>query len=457
MEELGIIVILAVIILALCIYFIKFSGINLGSAIDIFKSNIYLDNNGTTKICPEALNAYENSIGYGNASSSYASAARELINESDRQIKNWVQSPNYNVIYTSGGSESNDTIVKSLVDYACFTDKKLLPHVISSSYEHSSLLDCLKTLEKENRIRLTLINPSIYGFINPQDVFNAVSPETILVSIMHANNEIGTLNDIQKICQFVKIKNPDTCFHSDIVQSFGKYSIPLEDWKIDAASVSCHKFYGPQGVGYLIVNNPVFSKIQKYPLVHGSQNHGSRGGTTNITGINSARAALFKTINNRQEKNDKLLEMKKYIVDYLISNFPIGNYQSYAGRPDNFVKFSPLDGVSKNEIIFLGDSPLLNDMTPNTLLFSIVKYGPIEKHFCNVKLKKDLQDRGVIISIGSACHSEAPSPSHVLHSIRAPYSIRCGVIRVSLGDYNTQHDVRKFCKILSDCIELQNK
>lgn len=460
MEELGIILLLALIILAICIYFIKDKNINWSSATDIFKQNIYLDNNGTTKICPEALETYNESIGYGNASSSYATQAKEIIKKSDDLIKFWVQSPNYNVIYTGGASESNDTIVKSIAE------NRRGAHVVMSSYEHSSILDCAKKLSSDGSIRLTLIDPSIYGFINPQDVFNAVGMDTVLVSIMHVNNELGNVNDIQKICQAAKSKNPNVYFHTDLVQSFGKYSIPLQNWGIDAASVSCHKFYGPQGVGYLIVNPNLFKEIQQHPLIYGSQNQGARGGTTNISGINSAYTALSKVIQNRSEKNNKLLTMKKYLINCL-TQYPIGDYQKYANQPDSFVvlRGSTMDvsrgsttNNPKNEIIFLGEpDPQLSDMTPNTLLFSIVKYGPMEKHFCNVQLKKDLLDRGVIISIGSACHSESPEPSHVLYSIKAPYCIRCGVIRVSFGDYNNMCDVKKFCKKLSECIELQNK
>jgi cysteine desulfurase len=451
MNEFAVILLLAVIILAICIYFVKY-GFDLND-VDIFKHNIYLDNNGTTMMCFEALKAYNIGTKYGNTSSSYAVQAKELVAKNDQLIKGWIRS-DANIIYTSGASESNNTILKSLTDFYQFSSGQVRPHIIMSSYEHQSHLNCAQTLEKEGRIRLTLIKPSVYGLVDPVDVASAVSPETILVSIIHINNELGTINNIRDICAAVKFQNPNVYFHSDIVQSFGKYSIPMNEWRIDALSVSYHKIYGPQGIGLLIVNNSLLSKIQMYPLIAGSQNYGARGGTINIAGISGGHAALLNVIDQREKKNNRLFEMKRYLVEYFAKTYSVGDYRNYAGKPDDFTRFG--SGSSKNEIVFLGNNPLGSDMSPNTLLIAVVKYGPIQGHFCNIRLKQDLQDRHVVVSIGSACHSASPEPSHVLHAIGAPYVIRCGVIRISLGDYNTISEIKKFCHILSECINLQN-
>jgi|ERR1700678_5700 len=443
--ELGIVLLLILIIVLIYIYYLKSSS-------NIFFNNIYLDNNGTTQMCDKALSYYKTGSGYGNASSTYATDAQELMNMNELLIKSWIQS-DYRIIYTSGATESNNTIIKSLSKQL---SKQLsnLPHVILSSYEHKSNIECAKILEKEGQITLSLVDPSIYGFINPQDVANIVNANTILVSIMHINNEMGTINNIKNICNACKNINPNLYFHTDAVQSFGKYSIPMHDWNIDSMSISYHKIYGPQGVGLLIVNQRTFNKIKLHPLINGSQNNGTRGGTINISGISASYAALTHTIHNRVSKNIHLYNMKQFIVDHLSNKYNIGDYINYVGKSDNYTvtKYNQSD----NEIIFLGDDPRLTDMSPNTLLISIIKYGIIQHHFCNVQLRSDLQDHNIIISIGSTCNSQSFEPSHVLHVIRAPYIIRCGVIRISLGDNNTMREIKKFCQILSNCIELQN-
>src|SRR5271170_2466363 len=141
----------------------------------------------------------------------------------------------------------------------------------------------------------------------------------------------------------------------------------MKQWNIDAISMSYHKIYGPLGLGLLILNNLIFSQIKNHPLIFGSQNYGFRGGTINISGIYAGHIALNKVIYNRDKKNNHLFEMKIYIINYLINNYPIEDYKNYYGKPDDYTVFSP----HRYGIIFIGDNP----SSPNTLLFSIIKYG----------------------------------------------------------------------------------
>lgn len=436
-KELGIILLLAIIILA----YIR----NNKSNDNVFTDKIYFDNNGTTIMCKDAVNFYVQSLGLGNASSSYATGAKDIMHKNDELIKKWIQSNN-KIIYTSGATESNVTILKSLAS------NYNVPHFILSSYEHVSSLDCAKLLEKNDQITLSLVEPNMFGYIDPAAVLKLIRPNTVLVSIMHINNELGNINDIENICKMVKSVNPNIYFHTDAVQSFGKYSIPMQKYAIDAISASYHKFNGPQGIGLLIINNSLLGKIKNYPLICGSQNYGIRGGTTNISGISAGHAALINTIRNREQKNAKLYNIKKYIVDKLSSMYRVQNYSLFYAKPDSFT----VNSGDKNEIIFLGGDPYSINMSPNTILLSIIKIGPIQNHFCNIKFKKDLYDNGIIVSIGSACHTESKEPSHVLHAIKAPYIIRCGVVRISLGDFNTVKEAQKFCEIFRRCINLQN-
>lgn len=434
---LGILLLLLIIIIAYVINW-RFYQNQICDDYNVFRKKIYLDNNGTTEICDTALESYKNCSKLGNDSSDYAVGANNLINDNNLLINNWLQN-NYKVIYTSGASESNATIIRSI------SEKFNVPHVVISSYEHKSLLDCAKNLEKNNKISLTLVYPDMYGFINTSDVIKCLRSDTKLVSIMHANNEIGCINDIESIANIVKHIDPNIIFHTDMVQTFGKFMI--DTINVDAISVSYHKFYGPQGLGLLLLKN--FDKLRDYPLIFGSQNFGYRGGTMNISAIGSGYSALTNALTNRDEKNNKLFGLKKYIVDYLVNNYNIGDYKNYVNKPDSYV-------VNNNEIVFIGnDNPLTGNMNPNTLLFSVVNGGPMSNHFCNIKLKRDLFDNDIIVSIGSACNSKNIEASHVLHAIKAPYIIRCGVIRISLGDNNTLNDVKIFCDKLSYCINKQ--
>lgn len=407
---------------------------------NVFKKNIYLDNNATTPLNNKALEAYESGTKLGNASASYAHKSKKIIHQSDQLIRKCLEAPDYLPIYTSGASESNNTILKSI--------SKLKPgsHLITSSYEHKSLLDCLPELN----LKYTLIQPDWMGYINLEQIQKEILPETSFISIMHINNEIGTRNNIEQIFTQIKKIRPDIITHSDIVQSFGKYLIPIQSSGIDAVSISYHKIYGPIGVGLLVLNPKLFQQIEKYPLISGSQNYNFRGGTLNIPGIWGGMKALEYTIQNRELKNQKLLGLKLEIIKILGKSFPIGNFAEYWHKPDTFYK--PGTGF---ELVPLGNPDLQTNMSPGTLLLSIVKLGKLENHFCNVSLKKYLENNHVIISIGSACNSDNSKPSHVLYSLGAPFVIRCGVIRISIGDENNLSEIQEFCQILKNGILCQ--
>lgn len=436
----------------------------------VFQQYIYLDNNGTTELCREALSALTQATGFGNASAVYATQARSVINECDALIKSWLHAPDARVIHTSGGSESNCTILRSFASETPASNasgsiaEALLaggiPHFVISSYEHSSLLDCANKLEASGVISLTKVPPDMFGIIRPELVMQSIRPETVLVSVMHINNETGNMNDIAMIARLVKANNPAIFVHSDIVQSFGKFSIPMQEWRLDAVSISFHKFNGPIGTGALVVSPAMFEKIKDSPLINGAQNSGTRGGTYNTPGIAGSLAALQVAIRDRDYKNEKLAGLRQYVIDQL-RVYNTGDFRRYAGRPDSFFVSGPGDGTilseypSKAEIIIFGAGDSIPG-SPATLLISVVKYcQDMRSHFCNVKLQSELLKRGVIVSIGSTCHSGNGKPGHVLLELKAPYIVRCGVIRISFSDTNTLSEIRRFCKILINCINLQ--
>ena len=389
---------------------------------------IYLDNNATTAILPEALTEYNRTSYLGNASSSYNTNGRELIEKHISLVKD-IFDDDKKIVFTSGASESNNTIIKLFGDSGY--------HIVSSELEHKSSLDCLKNYSH------TLLQPDARGRLSVQQILNALQPNTGLVTLMHVNNELGNKYDIENIAAQIKLYRPDIYIHTDATQSFGKYI--FETKHIDAISASYHKIYGPVGLGILAVSSRLAPLLSKHPLIYGSQNYGLRGGTMNLPAIAAGYVSLSKLVVDRRNKNQHLMHLKQYILDFLYKHFEILDYHKFYNQPDTF--YVPGQGC---EIVILGDNQV-----PNCLLIGIVKRGNLQNHFCNINLRDDLYQDGVIVSISSACQSDKPEPSHVLRAIKAPFVVRCGVIRISLGDHNSKSDVQRFCKLLKKNIYRQ--
>jgi len=426
---------------------------------------IYFDNNSTTQPHKDVVKAVANAAYLGNPSASYSFGARIEQDKLRSKVLKWcgVTDDTHLCIVTSSASESNNLIIKSIVDAAGFSStmsvfarEKLQtpnnkPHVIMSSIEHKTSIDCINKLVDEGRATVTFIAPNIYGQVNPADVAAAIQPSTVLITIMHANNELGTINDIQSIGAIAN--NNKIPFHTDVVQTFGKVPPEMPKMGINALSMSFHKMNGPMGIGCLVLDKTLASNIDAQ--IAGSQNEHLRGGTENIPAIAGAAVAMDITHKNRLEKNLHLEEMKDMIMSELSDYFIFDKYSDYANKSDddalNMVK-SKVSNDKAKAIVVLGPTddmgrPDGNLTLPNTILLSVVNMsGDKYQRFCNIKLKSDLAAMGVMISIGSACLTSAKGPSHVLKAINAPFIIRCGVVRISLGDYNTKAQVKEFCK-----------
>lgn len=411
---------------------------------NVFSEYLYFDNNGTTPLAHEAAEMFRRCSWLGNASASYAAEAQQVIKDTTLIAQEWIGC-DYPVIYTSGASESNNLVLRGMTD-AYWLKHGTKPHIITSSIEHKTSLECLEMLSRLGRADVTLIDPNVYGIIPAEMVRAAVREDTMLISIMHANNETGAINDIRSIALAVKSQKPDVFIHSDVVQTFGKTPVLMRDWNIDAISVSMHKLYGPLGLGMLILSPVAADMIT--PQIAGSQNFHLRGGTENIPAIAAAGAAMLKTFKDRAKKNSRLSEMKSYIRGELLKQYDRGCFLQYRGKTDSF---SPV-GFGM-EIVPLGADD--EHSLPNTLLISFVRRGPLLKHFCNVQLKNDLLKKKIVVSIGSACNTASPSPSHVLNALKAPYVIRCGVIRISLGDENTMSQCRTLVRELIQAVNDQ--
>ena len=422
--------------------------------------SIYLDNNGSTKACDkskEAMAKWIQCSGNPSSSSLLAQASQKMIERTIKYIQKHCNSSGYRVIFTSGASESNSTIIRSIVD-SWLLNVGTVPHIITSSIEHQSILTTLTDLLDLKRIELTYVNPNIYGVVNPENVKLAIKPNTCLISIMYANNEIGSINPIKSIGKLAhEHKIP---FHTDAVQIFGKEWIDLPYNNIDAMSVSFHKLYGPMGIGLLVISNKLIHGYKLHAQIGGTQQFGMRGGTENVPAIAGAFAAMEHNFHNRGNKNKKLWLLKEFFIQQLSKIFPCIDYknvitdktQSYLNLSSEILtEYKHCNGIC---MCILGPTAvhLKNTKVALTLPSTILVAFLAKRKLCNGKMKRLLEKNRIIVSIGSACNTSSRNASHVLTAIKAPPIVLRGVLRISIGDDNTINDIKTLIKILPSCI-----
>lgn len=432
---------------------------------------IYLDNNATINMPDDIVRALIKWSNRGNASSSYPAAAqsRAMMNEFRQYIASLCKfavcceeprdskrvnsivsrskdTTNYKVIFTSCASESNAFVIAGAVEAALLADPDVIPHVVTSAIEHKSILEHLHNLEEQNKVIVTYVSPEVTGHILPAKVAAAITAQTCLITIMHANNETGAINDIWSIGKIAK--KAGIPFHVDCVQTFGKAPANVagssNGYIIDSLAASAHKFGGPVGCGLLIIRQGFLYGLS--PLIYGSQNEGWRGGTENVAAIGASYAALKFAMNGRDGKNRRLEAMKRMIIDGISKAIPTLTYEDYYNR-------APSQPHHALEIVlFECDS---GNYLPNTILLSIVKHT--KPPICNIAIKKSLENEGIIVSIASACLTASPRASHVMYALGADQLVRKGVLRISLGDANTENDCRQFVKIFTDMLRQMQK
>lgn len=423
----------------------------------------YFDANGHTQTCKKACDEVMKYIGRSFNPSSDSKAAepfKKMIEKTQSTILGHCKTSNadYYCVFTSGATESNCAILRMTVKAfkAKLNEKGLthiVPHIITSKTEHSSIMDCLADLERLGEVSVTYLSPTIYGNITPESVKEEIKDNTCLITIMYANNEIPVINNISAIADVARSKNIP--IHTDAVQVFGKYPINLSKLKLDALTATAHKFYGPLGIGLLLLKQ---SFVEEYGLtgeINGKQQHGLRAGTENLPGIAGLGAALVYAHENRKTKNEKLLKLRTECIRLLTEYIPEATYENYIELPDQkddnrAAKRKPL------ELVFLGPPPEEKQafLLCNTILVSVAKNAG-SKTFCNVALKKYLDQKKCIVSIGSACNTKSPNASHVLSAILAPPVIKRGVIRISFHDKNTMEEVKYLVEVLLQGIKAQ--
>lgn len=371
---------------------------------------IYADNAATTRLSDTALNAMLPYLQgeYGNPSSlhSVGQRAQEALTEARARIAARLGCQPTEVIFTSGGSEADNQAIRSV---AAFGKLKGKTHIISTAFEHHAVLHTLEALEKEG-FTVTLLDVHEDGMVSAQQVEEAITPETCLVTIMYANNEIGTVQPIAEIGEVCR--RHGVLFHTDAVQAVGHLPVNVAEQNIDMLSLSAHKFHGPKGIGVLYARRgvPIF------PLIHGgAQERNRRGGTENIPAIVGMAAALDEACDHLEEDTAKLTALRERLIAGL-SNIP----------------HSVLNGHREHRL-------------PGTVNFC---FEGIEGE----SLLLLLDDRGVYASSGSACTSGSLDPSHVLLAIGRPHEIAHGSLRLSLSPDTTQEEVDYMVEAVTDVV-----
>ena len=373
---------------------------------------VYADNAATTSVSKTALDAMLPYLTeyYGNPSSLYAFAqkATEAVAEARATVAACLGAASPREIYfTSGGSEADNQAILSAARLGARKGKK---HLISTKFEHHAVLHTLKRLEKEG-YEVTLLDVHEDGVVRLEDVAAAIREDTCLVTIMFANNEIGTVQPITEIGALCREKGIP--FHTDAVQAAGHMPIDVEKMNIDMLSISGHKFHAPKGVGalYCRKNIPLFNLIEG-----GGQERGKRAGTENVAGIVAMAAALKESVDNMEEDSKKMIAMRDKL-------------------------FAELSKIPHSKI-----NGSLEHHVPGTVNMC---FEGIEGE----SLLLMLDANGICASSGSACTSGSLDPSHVLLSLGLPHEVAHGSLRLSIGEYNTMEEIDHICQVVPQVVD----
>ena len=371
---------------------------------------IYADNAATTKMCPAAIEAMTKCMteNYGNPSSLYAygQQAREILDDARERIAKCLGCTAREITFTSGGSEADNQAIFSA---AALGAKKGKKHIISTAFEHHAVLHTLDKLRAQG-FEITLLDVHKNGIVTAQQVRDAIRDDTCLVTVMFANNEIGTIQPIAEIGAVCREKG--VLFHTDAVQAVGHIKVNVAEQNIDMLSLSAHKFHGPKGIGVLYAKRGVMLSS----LINGgAQERGKRAGTENLPAIVGMAAALEQATANLDGYAAKLIPLR----DRLIAGL-------------DKIPYGELNGDREHRV-------------------------PATVNFCFEGIEGEallllLDDKGICASSGSACTSGSLDPSHVLLAIGRPHEVAHGSLRLSLGDDATEADVDYIIEAVSDVV-----
>jgi len=372
---------------------------------------IYLDYAATTPCDPEVIKAMEPYFfqKFGNPSSihSFGQEAKGAIEEAREKLASFLGARLEEIIFTSGGTESNNFAVGGVA----YAQAKKGNHIITTAIEHHAIIEPCKLLEKRG-FKVTYVSTDKYGLVSPDDIKKAITDKTILISVMHANNEIGTIQPIAEISRIAR--ESGIYFHTDAVQTVGHIPVNVDDLNVDLLSLSGHKFYGPKGVGALYVRKG--TRIERF-LHGGDQERARRASTHNTPGI----VGLGKAIELCLDKMKDEAKFQSVLRDRLIKEIK-----------------------EKISDVYLNGHP--EQRLPNNVNFSI-KYIEGESILLNLDML------GIAVSTGSACTSTSLEPSHVLLAIGLPHEIAHGSLRITLGRWTKEEDIGYLLEHLPRVVE----
>ena len=374
---------------------------------------IYFDNFATTSLNEEVFDSMKNFLiyNYSNPSSLYefSQKSRVAIEKSRENISNYINADKNELFFTSGGTEADNW---AFIGMTLFKGRKN-GHIILTAFEHSAILETAKFL-KNRGFDVTYIFPDRDGFIDAKDVTEAIREDTFLVSVMYVNNEVGTIQDIKKICSFVKKKNPNIVFHTDAVQALSEIKIDVKDLNVDLLSVSGHKVHAPKGIGALYIKSG--TEIENF-IFGGSQERSRRAGTENVAGIVGFSKAIDILRDSREKNVSKRFALREYFLKIL---------------NENFSRFN-INGSLENRY-----SGNIN-----------ISFPEVDKEM----LIMSMDFRGICISGGSACSSGAVEKSHVLDAMGIEEELKNSAVRISFGENNTFEEIDEFILALKEIID----
>ena len=373
---------------------------------------VYLDNAATTALDKDALKAmlpyFTEKFGNPSSLHSFGREALQAVDESRAKIASLIGAKPNEIYFTSGGSESDNWALKGAV----YASKALNKHIVTTSIEHPAILETCEYLERKDGVKVSYVPVGKDGRVSPEAVKAAVTDDTLIVSVMFANNETGAIQPIKEIGEFCREEG--ILFHTDAVQAMDSQAIDVNELNIDMLSMSAHKFHGPKGIGVLYIRSGV--RIERL-IAGGHQERRGRAGTTDTPLIVGMAKALEIAVQNREENNRRIAALRDNFIDRVLKEIP----------------YSYLNGGREHRL-------------PGNANFS---FGFIEGE--SILINLDLN--GIAVSSGSACSSGSLEPSHVILALGVPEELAHSSIRFSLGRDTTREEMDYTFKVLKDTVE----
>lgn len=374
----------------------------------------YLDNSATTRCFPEVVEAVteEMTEAYGNPSSMHLKGleAEKKVKKAAEIIAATLKCKEKEIIFTSGGTESDNMALIGVAE----AYKRSGRHIITTKFEHAAVLQTAEYL-KEEGFEITYLNVSEQGIVNLEELREAVRKDTILVSVMGVNNEIGSVQPLEEIAKIIKEKNPGTLFHVDAVQAYGKIKLNPKKTGIDLMSVSGHKIHGPKGVGFLYIDE----KVRIKPLINGGgQQRNLRSGTENVLGITGMGAAVQKVFDSFEEDTKRMYTLRKRLID----------------------KLAQIEGTLVNGADFEHSAPHIVSVSVDGIRAEVLLHA--------------LEEKGVYVSAGSACSSNKPAVSATLKAIGTDKKYLDSTVRFSFSVFTGEEEIDYSVDALSEVLQV---